>query len=72
MIEQIIDAIINNYEHRLTATREDLMRTSDMLTAMTEKYEQVAEGIRLARAKETARQETAALDELGLRKAARG
>ncbi len=36
------------------------------------KYEQVAEGIRLARAKETARQETAALDELGLRKAARG
>ena len=36
------------------------------------KYEQVAEGIRLARARETARQETAALDELGLRKAARG
>lgn len=36
------------------------------------KYEQVAEGIRVARAKEAARQETAALDELGLRKAARG
>jgi flagellar FliJ protein len=36
------------------------------------KYEQVAEGIRMARAKETARQETAALDELGLRMAARG
>ncbi len=36
------------------------------------KYEQVAQGIRVARAKETARQETAALDELGLRMAARG
>ena len=36
------------------------------------KYEQVAQGIRMARAKETARQETAALDELGLRMAARG
>ena len=36
------------------------------------KYEQVAEGIRLARAKEAARQESAAFDELGLRKAAIG
>lgn len=36
------------------------------------KYEQVAEGIRVTRARETARQETAALDELGLRMAARG
>jgi len=36
------------------------------------KYEQVAENIRLAREKEIARQETAALDELGLRRAAMG
>ena len=36
------------------------------------KYEQVAEGIRLARLKEAARLETAALDELGLRRAAGG
>ena len=36
------------------------------------KYEQVAEGIRLAQVKEAARLETAALDELGLRKAAGG
>ncbi|MBA4011210.1 MAG: flagellar export protein FliJ [Phenylobacterium sp.] len=36
------------------------------------KYEQVAEGIRLARVKEAARLETAALDELGLRRAAGG
>lgn len=36
------------------------------------KYEQVAEGIRIARAKEAARQENAAFDELGLRKAAMG
>jgi len=34
------------------------------------KYEQVAEGIRLAQLKETARRETAALDELGLRRVA--
>ena len=34
------------------------------------KYEQVAEGIRLAQLKEAARRETAALDELGLRRAA--
>jgi flagellar FliJ protein len=34
------------------------------------KYEQVAEGIALARRKEVAKQETAALDELGLRRAA--
>lgn len=34
------------------------------------KYEQVAEGIRLAQVKEAARLETAALDELGLRRAA--
>jgi flagellar FliJ protein len=33
------------------------------------KYEQVAESARLAAAKETARRETAALDELGLRRA---
>ena len=33
------------------------------------KYEQVAEGIALARRKEVAKQETAALDELGLRRA---
>ena len=36
------------------------------------KYEQVAEGIRLAQVKEAARLETAALDELGLRRAAGG
>ena len=36
------------------------------------KYEQVAEGIRLTRVKEAARLETAALDELGLRRAATG
>lgn len=35
------------------------------------KYEQVAEAARLAQLKEQARRETAALDELGLRKAAR-
>ena len=35
------------------------------------KYEQIAENIRLAARKEAGRQETAALDELGLRKAAR-
>ncbi len=34
------------------------------------KYEQVAEGIRLAQLKEVARRETAALDELGLRRVA--
>ncbi len=34
------------------------------------KYEQVAENSRLAAARETARRETAALDELGLRRAA--
>lgn len=34
------------------------------------KYEQVAEGIRLAQLKEVAHRETAALDELGLRRAA--
>ena len=34
------------------------------------KYERVAEGIRLAQLKEAARRETAALDELGLRRAA--
>lgn len=34
------------------------------------KYEQVAEGIAIARRKEVAKQETAALDELGLRRAA--
>ena len=34
------------------------------------KYEQVAEGIAVARRKEVAKQETAALDELGLRRAA--
>jgi flagellar protein FliJ len=34
------------------------------------KYEQVAEGIRLAQLKEVARRETAALDEMGLRRAA--
>ena len=33
------------------------------------KYEQVAEGIAVARRKEVAKQETAALDELGLRRA---
>ncbi|WP_340647686.1 flagellar export protein FliJ [Phenylobacterium sp.] len=33
------------------------------------KYEQVAEGIALARRREVAKQETAALDELGLRRA---
>ena len=36
------------------------------------KYEHVAESIRLARAKEVARQETAAMDERGLRRAAAG
>jgi flagellar FliJ protein len=36
------------------------------------KYEQVAENIRLAQRKEAARLETAALDELGLRRAAGG
>ncbi|MBP7649383.1 MAG: flagellar export protein FliJ [Phenylobacterium sp.] len=36
------------------------------------KYEQVAEGIALARRKEVAKQETAALDELGLRRAVGG
>jgi len=36
------------------------------------KYEQVAENQRIARGKEIARQETAALDELGLRRAAAG
>lgn len=36
------------------------------------KYEQVAEGIRLGQLKEAARLETAALDELGLRRAAGG
>lgn len=36
------------------------------------KYEQVAEGMRLADLKERARRETAALDELGLRRAANG
>ncbi|MDP3855342.1 flagellar export protein FliJ [Phenylobacterium sp.] len=36
------------------------------------KYEQVAEGMRLADLKEHARRETAALDELGLRRAANG
>jgi flagellar FliJ protein len=36
------------------------------------KYEQVAENMRLARNKEIARQETAALDELGLRRVAAG
>ena len=36
------------------------------------KYEQVAETIRLAQRKEAARRETAALDELGLRRAAGG
>ena len=36
------------------------------------KYELVAENIRLARNKEIARQETAALDELGLRRVAMG
>ena len=36
------------------------------------KYEQVAENIRLAQRKEAARRETAALDELGLRRAERG
>lgn len=34
------------------------------------KYEQVAEGLRLVRVKEEARRETAAMDELGLRRAA--
>lgn len=34
------------------------------------KYEQVAEGIRLAQLKEVARRETAALDEMGLRRVA--
>lgn len=34
------------------------------------KYEQVADGIAVARRKEVAKQETAALDELGLRRAA--
>ncbi len=42
MIKQVIDAIIDSYEQRLINTRDDLTRTSDMLTAMTEKYEQVA------------------------------
>jgi flagellar FliJ protein len=36
------------------------------------KYEQVAENMRLARNKEVAKQETAALDELGLRRAGGG
>jgi flagellar FliJ protein len=36
------------------------------------KYEQVAEGIKVARRKEDARLETAALDELGLRRAMAG
>lgn len=36
------------------------------------KYEQVAENMRLARAKQQARLETAALDELGLRRAGAG
>jgi flagellar FliJ protein len=36
------------------------------------KYEQVAENIRLRQAKEVVRRETAALDELGLRRAAGG
>jgi flagellar FliJ protein len=36
------------------------------------KYEQVAENIRLRQAKEVIRRETAALDELGLRRAAGG
>ncbi len=36
------------------------------------KYEQVAENIRLARVKEQARQEAAAFDELGLRRASGG
>lgn len=36
------------------------------------KYEQVAENIRLAKVKEQARQEAAAFDELGLRRAAGG
>jgi flagellar FliJ protein len=35
------------------------------------KYEQVAESARLVELKETARRETAALDELGLRRASR-
>jgi len=36
------------------------------------KYEQVAESMRLAQVKETAKRETAALDELGLRRVAAG
>jgi flagellar FliJ protein len=36
------------------------------------KYEQVAENLKLAKQREIARQETAALDELGLRRAANG
>ena len=61
-------------EERANAQAEEAGARDALALAFEEqkKYEQVAEGIRLARAKETARQETAALDELGLRKAARG
>jgi flagellar FliJ protein len=57
----------------LAAIQQEEAGARDILAEAFEeqkKYEQVAEGMRLAAARESARRETAALDELGLRAAA--
>ena len=61
-------------EADLRAAEQEELGARDALTQAYEelkKYEQVAEGQRLLAAKDRARRETAALDEMGLRRAAR-
>ena len=78
----MLGAYLNGWKSRKAAAEGDLSVLNaeeagarDALALAFEeqkKYEQVAEGIRLAQVKEAARLETAALDELGLRRAAGG
>lgn len=59
-------------EAELRSVEQEELGARDALTAAYEelkKYEQVAEGQRLTAAKERARRETAAMDEMGLRRA---
>lgn len=61
-------------EAELRAAEQEELGARDALTAAYEelkKYEQVAEGQRLVAAKDRAKRETAAMDEMGLRRALR-
>lgn len=58
MVTLIIDAIIDNYERKITAAREELTHTSAALKAVTERYERADDAnIELRKANATLQRE---------------